>query len=216
MKWLLMLGVFVAGIFYLMNQRKQEAILAEKLRQAKTEEIKLADPTLPTEQPKSTVLKFSQSTLGTLKSMTSDSNEKVRLASAELIWQIQDPDAAAIIKGMFETETEPSAKKQLIEMLQKDKNRMSLELISEALKDSDKDVRIAAVDAIGNYNTKEAIPALNRALKDYDEEVRLKALKAVDNIRKAIEDLKKQQLQALEEQQRQGQINRNPEDIKVE
>ncbi|PIU18180.1 MAG: hypothetical protein COT18_10950, partial [Elusimicrobia bacterium CG08_land_8_20_14_0_20_59_10] len=81
----------------------------------------------------------------------------------------------------------------------RDKNKASLALLMEALKDYDKETRIKAVTAIGTYGTKDAIPALDHALKDYDEEVRFKALRAVDKIRKDIEELKKQQLEALKE-----------------
>lgn len=219
MKWLFMILVFVGGTFYLLNQRKQAAIEADKFRLEQSQAVKVQDPALPAEQAKSTALKFSPQTLTTLRSLTTDSNEKVRLASVELLWQIQDEEAVGIIKAMFENETEPATKKQIIEMLAKDKNKMSLGLISEALKDSDKDVRIAAVEAIGGYSTKEAIPALNHALKDYDEEVRLKALKAVDTIRTAIEDIHKEQVEALEAQRKEKglpkQINQSPEDIKI-
>lgn len=202
MKWLLMLIVFVGGIFYLMNQRKQDAINAEKLRLVKSDQIKLSEPVLPERQEKSTALKFSQQTLATLRTLTTDSNEKVRLASAELLWQIQDENVADVIRGMFETETEASTKKQLIDILQQTKSMLSLNLIAEALKDYDKDTRIKAVEAIGTFGTKEAIPALNPALKDYDEEVRLQALKAVDTIRKDIEALKQKQMAELEAAQK--------------
>ncbi|HBA60023.1 MAG TPA: hypothetical protein DCZ92_04230 [Elusimicrobia bacterium] len=197
MKWILMLAIFVGGIFYLVNQRKQEVINAEKERLAMTEQIKTEEPVLPASQEKSTALKFSAQTIQTLRALTSDSNEKVRVASAELLWQLQDEEAANIIKNMFSTETEGATKQQLIEIIQRDKNRASLALLMEALKDYDKETRIKAVEAIGSYSTKEAIPALDHALKDYDEEVRFKALQAVDKIRKDIEALKKQQLEEL-------------------
>ncbi|HNW44377.1 MAG TPA: HEAT repeat domain-containing protein [Elusimicrobiales bacterium] len=202
MKWLLMLFVFIGGIFYLMNQRKEEAINKEKLRLVKADQVKLSEPVLPQKQEKSTALKFSPQTLVTLRALTSDSNEKVRIAAAELLWQMQDDSVSDLIKAMFENETEASTKKQLIDILKKDKNLQSLSLLSEALKDSDKDTRIKAVEAIGTFGTKEAIPALSVALKDYDEEVRLKALKAVDNIRKDIEALRKKQLAELEATQK--------------
>jgi len=202
MKWLLMLAVFVGGVFYLMNQRKQEEINKEKLRLAKADQIRLAETVLPAKQEKSTALKFSQQTLDTLRSLTADADEKVRLTSVELLWQIQDETVEETIKRMFENETEASTKKQIIEMLQQTKTVMSLALITEALKDYDKDTRIKAVQAIGTFSTKEAIPALNHALKDYDETVRLEALKAVENIRKDIEALRQKQLAELETAQK--------------
>ncbi|OGS13424.1 MAG: hypothetical protein A2234_10035 [Elusimicrobia bacterium RIFOXYA2_FULL_58_8] len=197
-----MFAIFVGGIFYLINQKKQEAINADKLRLAKADQIKLSEPALPVKQEKSTALKFSQQTLSTLRSLTGDSNEKVRLAAAELLWQIQDENVFELIKGMFETETEASTKKQLIDILKQDKNKQSLALISEALKDYDKETRLKAVETIGTFASKEAIPALNLALKDYEEEVRLRALKAVDTLRKDIEARKTAELQQLQDTQK--------------
>ena len=202
MKFLLILAVFSGGVFYLFNQQKQDAINKEKIRQAKAEQITMSEPKLPATQEKSIAMDFSPQTLATLRTLTTDSNEKVRVASAELLWQIQDPSAGTLIRNMFETETEASTKTQLIDMLQRQKNLMSLALIEEALKDFDKSTRIRAVDAIGTFGTKEAIPALNKALADYDEEVRLRALKAVDSIRRQIEELKQRQLRELEEGRR--------------
>jgi len=199
MKWFLMLLIFVAGIFYLVNQNKHEA--REKAAQQLTQEQKVAalqEPVLPIKPEKPYVMKFSMQTIKTLRTLSQDSNEKVRYAAAELLWQLQDETAPAVIKSMFENETEPQVKKQLIEMLQKDKSKLSLALLTEALKDYDKDTRLKAVEAIGSFSNKEAIPALNRALEDYDEEVRYKALEAVNRIRKDIEANKEQQLHELE------------------
>lgn len=199
MKWFLMLLIFIAGIFYLVNQNKEEAKKKELVALAKKDQAAvLPDPTLPVKPEKTYLIKFSMQTLKTLRSLTQDANEKVRFASAELLWQLQDESAPSVIKNMLENETEPEVKKQLIAMLAKDKSKLSLALLSEALKDYDKDTRLKAVDAIGSFSNKEAIPALSRALEDYDEEVRLKALEAVNTIRKDIEAHKEQQLRELE------------------
>jgi HEAT repeat protein len=79
-------------------------------------------------------------------------------------------------------------------MLARDKSKLSLALLSEALKDYDKETRLYAVTALGAFSSKEAIPALSRALQDYDEEVRLKSLEAVNRIRKDMETHKEQEL----------------------
>jgi HEAT repeat protein len=198
MKWFLMLLIFIAGVYYLVNQNKEEAKKKEMLATAKTNAAVLAEPALPVKPEKTYVIKFSMATLKTLRGLTQDANEKVRFASAELLWQLQDESAPAVIKNMLENETEAEVKKQIITMLSKDKSKLSLALLAEALKDYDKETRLAAVTSIGTFSNKEAIPALSRALEDYDEEVRLKALEAVNTIRKDIEAHKEQQLRELE------------------
>ena len=199
MKWFLMLLIFIAGIYYLVNQHRREIQIKEAVQLSKEDKLKtLADPVLPTRPEKPYVMKFSMQTIKTLRTLTEDSNEKVRFASAELLWQLQDESAPGIIKNMFENETELAVKKQLIDMLAKDKSKLSLALLTEALKDYDRDIRLQAVEAIGKFSNKEAIPALSSVLEDTDEEVRLKALQSVNKIRQDIEAHKEQQLRELE------------------
>lgn len=199
MKWILMVLIFLAGIYYLVNQNKNEAKKKEMLQLAKKDEITaLPEPALPVKPEKTYLIKFSMETLKTLRGLTQDSNEKVRFAAAELLWQLQDESAPGVVKGMFENETEIFVKKSLITMLSKDKTKLSLALLTEGLKDYDKETRLASIAAIGTFSNKEAIPALKPALQDYDEEVRLKALEAVNRIRLDIEAHKEQQLRELD------------------
>lgn len=199
MKWFLMLLIFVAGIYYLVNQKKEAARQQALVEEAKKGQAAvLKDPDLPIKPEKTYLIKFSMETLKTLRGLTEDSNEKVRFAAAELLWQLQDESAPGVIKNMLENETETSVKKSLITMLAKDKSKLSLALLTVALKDYDKDTRLFAVNAIGTFSSKEAIPALSPALQDYDEEVRLKAIESVNSIRKDIEAHKEQQLRELD------------------
>ncbi|OGR42127.1 MAG: hypothetical protein A2X35_06585 [Elusimicrobia bacterium GWA2_61_42] len=199
MKWFLMLLIFVSGVYYLVNQHKREAARKEMVQLAKKDQLKtLEEVPLPAKSERVYMMKFSLQTIKTLRALTEDSNEKVRFAAAELLWQLQDESAPAVIKNMFENETEASVKKSLIMMLSKDKSKLSLSLLTEVLKDYDRETRLAAVEAIGNFSNKEGIIALNRALQDYDEEVRLKSLEAVNRIRRDIEAHKEQQLREIE------------------
>jgi len=199
MKWFLMLLIFVSGIYYMVSQHKQETRKKEMIELAKKDQLKtLEEPPLPARTEKMYLMKFSLQTIKTLRGLTQDSNEKVRFAAAELLWQLQDESAPAVIRAMFENETEQVVKKQLIDMLSKDKSKLSLALLGEALKDYDRETRLQAIEAIGNFCSKEAILALNKALEDYDEEVRLKSLEAVNRIRRDIEAHKEQQLREIE------------------
>ena len=199
MKWILMLLIFVAGIYYLINEKKNDEKKKVMMEQVKKDQIiAQADPALPVKLEKTFLIKFSLQTLKTLRLLTEDSNEKVRFAAAELLWQLQDESAPAVLKNMLENETEAAVKKNIISMLAKDKTKLSLALLTESLKDYDKETRLRAVAAIGSFSNKEAIPALSRALEDYDEEVRLKALEAVNSIRRDIEAHKEEQLRELD------------------
>ncbi|MCM2267203.1 MAG: HEAT repeat domain-containing protein [Elusimicrobiales bacterium] len=199
MKWFLMLLIFVSGVYYLVSQHKRETRKKEMVELAKKDQLKtLEEPPLPNKTQKVYLMKFSLQTIKTLRGLTQDANEKVRFAAAELLWQLQDESAPAVIRAMFENETEQVVKKQLIDMLAKDKSKLSLALLGEALKDYDRETRLQAIEAIGNFCSKEAIISLNKSLEDYDEEVRLKSLEAVNRIRRDIEAHKEQQLREIE------------------
>lgn len=195
MKWFLMLLVFVGGIYFLYTNDKAE----KKKEELKQSQLKAAeDPELPVKPEKVYVMRFSAQTLKTLRSLSGDANEKVRFAVVELLWQLQDEQAPSIIKRMLQEETDPAVKKSIVDMLARDKSKLSLALLSEALNDYDKETRIKVVNAIGTFCNKEAIVVLNKALQDYDEEVRLKAVEAVNTIRRDIEANKEQKLQELQ------------------
>ncbi|HAH31040.1 MAG TPA: hypothetical protein DCL44_01860 [Elusimicrobia bacterium] len=199
MKWIVMLLVFVGGIYYLVNGQKAEVRQQEMLSQAKKVTAKAVEEQPLPQKPETTyTIKFSLSTLKTLRNLTQDPNEKVRFAAVELLWQLQDEQIPRVIRMMFDQETEPAVKKSIIDMLAKDKSRLSLGLISGAIKDYDKETRLKAVEAIGTFSNKEAILALTPAMEDYDDAIRLKALEAVKRIRQDIQANKEQKMRELE------------------
>lgn len=208
MKWFLTLLIFIAGVYYLVDQRKADMRRAEMSRaetsqkaaaeQAKQDVSKATgEAALPLKPDRVTVITFSKQTLKTLRELAFDPNEKVRAAAADLLWQLQDDQAPSIIKRMFQDETDETVKKALIDILVKDKSMLSLALLSEALNTYDKGTKLKAVDAIGTFSNREAILVLNKGLTDYDEDIRLKALEAVNNIRRDIVANKEQQLRAI-------------------
>lgn len=195
-----MLLIFVTGIYYVMNKNKtaaQQKVIAQQTQQQAVNAA-TADPVLPDKTEKVYMMRFSMQTMKTLRGLTQDPNEKVRFAAVELLWQLQDEQAPSIVKRMLQEETEASVKKNILEMLSRDKTKLSLALLAEGLNDYDKDTKIKVVEAISTFSNKEAIVVLNKAMEDYDEEVRLKAVEAVNRIRKDIEAHKEQALRELQ------------------
>jgi len=197
MKWIILFLIFVGGIYYLINQKKQEEIKKVQIEQIKKEEAKVLDPELPNIPQNEYLMKFSKQTINTLRVLTEDTNSKVRMASIELLWQLQDEKSPEIIKRIFESETETEVKLKLIDMLSESKSKLSLQLLAVALKNYDKETRLKAAEAIGTFLTKDAITILNPALNDYDEEVKLKALESINKIKKEIEQHREQKIKEL-------------------
>ncbi|MCK4936433.1 MAG: HEAT repeat domain-containing protein [Elusimicrobiales bacterium] len=192
MKWFLLILVFIAGIYYLVSTKVKDKMEAEKAEQLKQEEV------LPIKPERVYVMRFSRETLLIMRRLTQDANPDVRFAATELLWQMQDEQSPAIIKRMFEMEVESDVKLSLIKMLAREKTRINLHILGEALKNYDKKTKISAIQAIGTFANKEALPILNTSLNDYDEEVKIEALKAINSIRKDVELNKEKQLKALE------------------
>jgi HEAT repeat protein len=188
MKWLMMLLIFIGGIYFLVNKREKEA--RQKAVTAEEQNRAAPEPTLPQMTPKVYAMSLSPETIITLRALTIDANEKVRFASLELLWQLQDEQTPTIIQRMFREETEPETKMKLINMLAKDKSKLSLALLGEALNDYDKETRVKAVEAISTFASREAITILTRSMQDYDEDIRFKSLEAINKIKNDIEAAK--------------------------
>ncbi|MBI4655230.1 MAG: HEAT repeat domain-containing protein [Elusimicrobia bacterium] len=193
-RWIILTVIFAGGSYYLFIYKKSQAPADQTQSSAKPKPEQV-DEVLPPMITKPYLLKFSKDTLKILRSLTQDANEKVRFASAELLWQMQDEQIPEIIASMLREETEPAVKKSLIDLLAKEKSRLSMSLLAIATQDYDRDVRIKAIETIGNFSNKEAIPILNKSLNDYDEEVRLKAVEAINKVRKDVEEHRETKLE---------------------
>lgn len=191
MRWILLVLVLLAGMYFFFSRKQPERQL---LPQAVVKVKEDVTDILPMKKEKSNLIKFSPQTIRTLRTLTQDTNESVRFAAVELLWQMQDEKTPAIIKEMLESETEQSVKFNIIKMLGEDRSRISLSLLAKALDSYDKETRLKALEAISSFSNKEVLPILDKALKDYDEEIRLKALESINRIRKDIETHREQQL----------------------
>lgn len=201
MRTLILILIFASSIYYMIYQRRHKEIEKQTFVESKKQELKKVIPQLP-EYPKNEFkLTFSQETINTLKRLTQDSDEKVRLSAIELLWELQDQDIGEIIKRSFDTETSSEIKVKIIEKIAKDKTKFSLRLIAYALKNYDKQTKLKACEVLGDFIDKETIDVLTPALNDYDEEVRLKALESINKVKKAIEEQRAQKLQEITQPQ---------------
>ncbi|MCX7647470.1 MAG: HEAT repeat domain-containing protein [Elusimicrobiales bacterium] len=193
----IILLIFIGAIYLFMNKKKQEVIEKQKLEEIKKQEIKEIDPTLPEDIKSDYMLNFSKNTIETLKNLVSDTNENIRFSAIELLWQLKDKDIPKIIKKSFDNETESSVKIKIIDMLSKEKTKLSLHLIAYALKNYDKDTKVKACEVLGDFVDKETIDLLTPALKDYDEEVKSKAMDSIKKVRKLIEQHREHKLKEI-------------------
>lgn len=193
----ILLIIFGGSIYFYFHQQKQKEVEKQKIEEIKKEEIKNIDPVLPDYVKSEYMLQFSKTTIDTLKRLVYDTNENVRFSAIELLWQLKDRDIQRIIKNTLDTETETNIKIKIIEMLSKEKSKLSLYLIAHALKNYDRDVRIRACEIMGDFIDKETINLLTPALNDYDEEVKKRAIESVKKVKIAIEQHREQKVKEI-------------------
>ncbi|MEF3280763.1 MAG: HEAT repeat domain-containing protein [Elusimicrobiota bacterium] len=193
----ILLLVFVGGIYLLIHQRKEQKMEQQRLAEIKRQEIKEIDPTLPEMVANEYMLSFSKQTIETLKFLVSDTNENVRFSAIELLWQLKDKSIPKIIRKSFDSESESAIKVKIVEMLSKEKSKLSLHLIAYALNNYDKQTKIRACEVLGDFIDKETINLLTPALKDYDEDVKIKALESINKVKKAIEQHREQKVKEI-------------------
>lgn len=197
MKAILMILIFVGALYLYINQKRSEKIEQQKLMEIKKSKVEEIDPILPDVVKEEYMLNFSKQTIETLKSLTLDTNENVRFSAIELLWQLKDKEIPKIIKKALDTESESTVKIKIVEMLAKEKSKLSLNLIAYALNNYDTQTRIKACEVLGDFIDKETITVLTPALKDYDENVKIKALDSINKIKRLIEEHREQKLKEI-------------------
>lgn len=198
---ILLIIIFVASVYLFVHQKKEEQEKAKKMeeihKQAQQGILKDIDPMLPDFIQSKYSLQLSKTTISILRKLTNDVNPNVRFSAIELLWQLKDRDIVKIIKNSFETETETEVKLKILEMLSREKSRLSLRLIAYALKDYDKQVRLKTCEIMKDFIDKETIDLLTPALKDYDDDVRQKAMESIKDIKSKIEQQREQKVKEI-------------------
>ncbi|MFH1618701.1 MAG: HEAT repeat domain-containing protein [bacterium] len=192
MKWIIAIVILIAGVYYHKSQRKAEELKKQKYEESINRDM--PDDRLPDKLNKKSTVRLSVETRRILRNMARDSDEKVRWASLELLYQLDDEQAAAIIRESLVSEPDLWIKQNTISMLGQHKDRQSLALLQVALDGYDKEIRLSAVQAIGNFDNADALPILNKAMEDYDPDVKLKAIEALNKIQKTASARKGSQL----------------------
>jgi HEAT repeat protein len=116
-----------------------------------------------------------------------DNNRYVRQSAAWALGDVKDPRAVdSLIAALKDTNDEDVLCKALGKI-----GTPAVEPLIAALKDSDRSVRHAAAESLGEINDPRAVEPLIAALKDTDASVRMSAAYALDNIKdpRAVEPL---------------------------
>lgn len=164
----LLVAVLLGGAFYLHRRFSRNAVFKDLL----------PPPAIDMPEP----IAMNPQDIEKVRTATKDSDPQVRWAAIDLLYRLKDPQAVKIIEQTLAVDTEPSVRRNAIDILkQHDKNGVGRELLP-ALRDTEKDIRIAALIALGEYGRPSTVSDVSELLTDSEPEVRIQALRTLSRI----------------------------------
>jgi len=167
---------------YGLKPKKQAQILQQEAEEAvQQQSLDIPPPPPEIEQAPPPVLSPSQ--LKRIRASTRDTNPDVRWEAAELLLKSRDPMADQILYQMLQQDGSPENKVKVIAILQeRTGDRNVVAALSNALRDTESNVRLAALNALGQIGDPSAAPSIGSLLSDVDEGVRLQALRTLNEL----------------------------------
>ncbi|MBI4051933.1 MAG: HEAT repeat domain-containing protein [Elusimicrobia bacterium] len=183
LRWLVLMVVSASGVWYVMDRRRDDSFLTN---------------TMPAQTPSPPLaFQLDPEILESLKEISKDVDPRLRWAALEMIYRVNDPATASILSERFAEEVDPAVKEKIFKMLGDAKDRTAQPLFSLGLKDYDKQVRMAALVAIGSLGDPDVVAMLTPALNDMDTDIKLEALKTLQRLHHVAEEKQKKEQQDL-------------------
>jgi len=209
MKWIVILA-FILGGFMLVKLQKvvnpPEQAPVQKVQPKPLEnyatraEENILTTSLPDKVSHGSQMGLTRETLHTLYELTYDPSEKVRWTAVELLYRTDDPNITKILLTVIGRDPDPGVKVRILDMVSADKDKQSLKIIAAAVKDFNKEVRLAALRNLKKFNYPEAIPVISRALNDEEQDVKLAAMDTLKTVNASLEQRKKDEQSKLAKQ----------------
>lgn len=123
---------------------------------------------------------LSQGDMSNLRAWTQDPDPAVRWAAVEALHGLRDPLAVEVLKRMLARDDDAELRAKAASLLKAQPGEDTLKILAAGLGDRDKDVRIAALAALGASGDPAAGPLATQGLQDPEPEVRAEAIRALD------------------------------------
>ena len=127
-----------------------------------------------------------QATTQRLRLAVKDSSPQVRWAAAQFLHAIEDPEAVSILKKMMRNDPESFVRSNVLRVLAQKKDPNLIAPISELLKDTDDQVKLAAMEALALIDDPAWIPntvtLIRKGLDDSNPNVRIKTIEILNRI----------------------------------
>lgn len=118
-----------------------------------------------------------------IQASTRDTNPEVRWEAVDLLVKTRYPHADAILLEMLQRDSHPPNKLKVIAILERrGDDPRAVAALTNALRDTEADVRLSSLRALGVIGDPAAAPAIGALLRDVEETVRLEAIRTLNTL----------------------------------
>ncbi len=141
---------------------------------------------------------FSEAELDKVHQSLQDGDPSVRWAAVQLLYGIHDPQLGGLLEKMIAEDPDPDVRIKLVGLMRGGDQVVRLGGLVKGLRDVDKSVRIASLNALGDIGDPSVVTWVTALLKDPEPEVRIAALQTLGRF----QDKRKEEFDALAEKLR--------------
>lgn len=138
---------------------------------------------------------FSEREIAKVRQSIADPDAGVRWAAVQLLYNVRDPQLGPLIERMIAEDPDPELRIKVVGLMKGREELVRLGGLVRGLQDVDKNVRIAALEALGDIGDPSVTTWVTALLKDHEPEVRIKALHTLGRF----QDRRKEEFRALAE-----------------
>jgi len=171
MRWFLAMALLAASSYYLFRQYTRMALPPP------------APPTQPAAPPVKPPSFLTPEELKRVRASTKHYDPGVRSTALELLYTLGDPDAITYLEQAVAKDPDPAVRLKAVQLLGSKAGGPRAHALVTALKDPEKEIRLAALKGLEEAGDAGAAPWIARAAsKDYDPEVRAEALRVLGDL----------------------------------
>jgi HEAT repeat protein len=138
---------------------------------------------------------FSDTEVDKVRQSLQDGDPSVRWAAAQLLYSIHDPQLGALLEKMISDDPDPELRIKIVGLMKGREDLVRLGGLVKGLRDVDKSVRIASLQALGDIGDPSVVTWVTALLKDPEPDVKIAALQTLGRF----QDKRRQEFDALAE-----------------
>lgn len=141
---------------------------------------------------------FSEAEVEKVRQSLTDPDPNVRFAAVQLLYNVHDPQLGPLLEKVIAEDPDPDLKVKVVKLMEGREDLVRLGGLVKGLRDADKSVRIASLNALGDIGDPSVTTWVTALLKDPEPDVRVAALQTLGRF----QDKRKEEFRALAEKLR--------------